>query len=58
MKVDAGLTWDLSKAGTEARALEEMGYSGLKSIETAHDPFLPLVSAARQAGVAVMRSAL
>ncbi len=46
MKVDAGLTWDLAKAGAEARALEEMGYSGLKSIETAHDPFLPLVSAA------------
>ncbi|MBT6274447.1 MAG: LLM class F420-dependent oxidoreductase [Chromatiales bacterium] len=46
MKVDAGLTWDLSKAGAEARELEEMGYAGLKSIETSHDPFLPLVAAA------------
>ena len=34
MKVDAGLTSDLDKAGPEAKALEEMGYAGLKSIET------------------------
>lgn len=47
MKVDAVLTWDLEKAGNEARELEEMGYAGLKTIETAHDPFLPLVSAAQ-----------
>ncbi|NKC11771.1 MAG: TIGR03617 family F420-dependent LLM class oxidoreductase [Gammaproteobacteria bacterium] len=46
MKVDAGLTSDLAKAGAEARELEEMGYAGLKSVETAHDPFLPLVPAA------------
>lgn len=47
MKVDAVLTWDLEKAGNEARELEEMGYAGLKTIETAHDPFLPLVAAAQ-----------
>lgn len=47
MKVDAVLTWDLDKAGAEARELEEMGYNGLKSIETAHDPFLPLLLAAQ-----------
>lgn len=47
MKVDAVLTWDLDKAGAEARELEEMGYDGLKSIETAHDPFLPLLLAAQ-----------
>jgi probable F420-dependent oxidoreductase len=46
MKVDAGLTWELDKAGDEARALEEMGYAGLKSVETNHDPFLPLTMAA------------
>ena len=46
MKIDAGLTWQLDRAGDEARRLEEMGYAGLKSIETAHDPFLPLVAAA------------
>ena len=39
MKVDAIITWDLNKAGNEARELEEMGYAGLKSAETAHDPF-------------------
>jgi probable F420-dependent oxidoreductase len=47
MKVDAVLTWDLDKAGAEARELEEMGYDGLKSIETNHDPFLPLLLAAQ-----------
>ena len=47
MKVDAVLTYDLDKAGAEARELEEMGYDGLKSIETSHDPFLPLLLAAQ-----------
>jgi alkanesulfonate monooxygenase SsuD/methylene tetrahydromethanopterin reductase-like flavin-dependent oxidoreductase (luciferase family) len=47
VKVDAVLTWDLDKAGAEARELEDMGYNGLKSIETAHDPFLPLLLAAQ-----------
>lgn len=47
MKVDAIITWDLNKAGKEARELEEMGYAGLKSAETAHDPFLPLLAAAQ-----------
>jgi probable F420-dependent oxidoreductase len=47
MKVDAGITWDLERAGAEARELEEMGYAGLKSAETSHDPFLPLLVAAQ-----------
>tara|TARA_Y100001934_G_scaffold266781_1_gene346650 strand:+ start:897 stop:1901 length:1005 start_codon:yes stop_codon:yes gene_type:complete len=47
VKVDAIITWDLNKAGNEARELEEMGYAGLKSAETAHDPFLPLLAAAQ-----------
>ena len=47
MKVDAPMTWDLDKAGQEARELEEMGYRGLKSAETAHDPFLPLLLASQ-----------
>ncbi len=47
MKVDAVVTSDLDKAGAEARELEEMGYDGLKSVETAHDPFLPLLLAAQ-----------
>ncbi|MEM7407791.1 MAG: TIGR03617 family F420-dependent LLM class oxidoreductase [Pseudomonadota bacterium] len=48
MKVDAVLTSDLDQAGAEARELEEMGYAGVKSVETAHDPFLPLLPAAQQ----------
>jgi probable F420-dependent oxidoreductase len=46
MKVDGGIGWDLDKVGGEARALEEMGYSGILSAETSHDPFFPLVVAA------------
>ncbi len=47
MKVDGGIGWDLRAAGPQARELEEMGYSGIQSAETAHDPFLPLAFAAQ-----------
>lgn len=46
MKVDGGIGYDLRRAGAQARELEEMGYSGIQSAETAHDPFLPLAQAA------------
>lgn len=46
MKVDGGLGFDLRRAGTTARALEEAGYSGAWTAETSHDPFLPLLLAA------------
>ncbi len=46
MKVDAALSGELHEVPARARALEEAGYDGLMSIETAHDPFLPLVLAA------------
>ena len=46
MKVDGGVGWDLDKVGAEAKALEEMGYSGLMTAETSHDPFFPLLVAA------------
>ena len=47
VKVDGGIGWDLDKVGEQARALEELGYSGLMTAETAHDPFFPLVIAAQ-----------
>lgn len=47
MKVDGVIGWDLDTAGRQARELEEMGYSGVQSAETAHDPFLPLAFAAK-----------
>ncbi len=47
MKVDGGVGWDLSSVGAQARELEEMGYSGVLSAETAHDPFFPLLVAAQ-----------
>ncbi|HTO57909.1 MAG TPA: LLM class flavin-dependent oxidoreductase, partial [Pseudomonadales bacterium] len=46
MKVDGGLGWELDKVGAEAKAQEELGYSGLMTAETSHDPFFPLVVAA------------
>ena len=48
MKVDGGIGWDLAQAGAQARQLEEMGFSGIQTAETAHDPFLPLAFAAQQ----------
>ena len=47
MKVDGGIGWDLDTAGAQARELEALGYSGIQSAETAHDPFLPLAFAAK-----------
>ena len=47
MKVDGGIGWELDQVGAEARELEEMGYSGVFTAETGHDPFLPLTIAAQ-----------
>ncbi len=41
-----GTGFDLSQAAEAAREAEEVGYDGLWSPETGHDPFLPLVVAA------------
>jgi probable F420-dependent oxidoreductase len=46
VKVDAHLAPDLARVPASARALEAMGYDGLTTAETNHDPFLPLVLAA------------
>ena len=47
MKVDGGVGLDLHAVGDQAKELESMGYSGLMTAETAHDPFLPLLVAAQ-----------
>ena len=46
MKIDAGISGNLSSAADEARRLEQLGYDGLKVAELTHDPFLPLTIAA------------
>lgn len=46
MKVDGGLAGGLADAGRSAAELEQAGYSGAWTAETAHDPFLPHVLAA------------
>lgn len=47
MKVDGGIGWELDKVGSQAAELEAMGYSGILSAETSHDPFFPLLVAAQ-----------
>lgn len=47
MKVDGGVGWELDAVGAQAQELEEMGYSGIMTAETAHDPFFPLLVAAQ-----------
>ncbi len=48
MKFEATLmTADIAEAGAAARRAEEMGFDGVLSFEGPHDPFLPLVLAAR-----------
>lgn len=46
MLVDGGLTHDLDSVPRRARELEALGYDGLVTAETSHDPFFPLVLAA------------
>ena len=46
MKIDGGLMGDLSQVPERAKRLEQVGYDGLMTAETAHDPFLPLALAA------------
>jgi probable F420-dependent oxidoreductase len=48
MKVDGGIGGELRKAGASAKELEEQGYDGIWSAETAHDPFFPLLLASQQ----------
>lgn len=61
MKVDSGLMgMQLGEMGERAKELEALGYDGLMTAETSHDPFLPLAVAAEhtkrielQTGIAV-----
>jgi len=46
MKVDGGISPELSKAAASAKEAEAAGYDGAWTAETSHDPFLPHVLAA------------
>jgi probable F420-dependent oxidoreductase len=46
MRIDGLLAADLASVPGRARELEELGYDGVMSFETDHDPFLPLALAA------------
>ena len=48
MKVDGGVGFGFNReVGLSAKALEDAGYDGAWSAETAHDPFFPLLLAAQ-----------
>ncbi len=47
MKVDGGVGFELDTVGAQAQELEEMGYAGIMTAETSHDPFFPLLVAAQ-----------
>lgn len=46
MKVDAGLGPQLDCVAEAVREHEQLGFDGVRTAETAHDPFLPLLLAA------------
>lgn len=46
MKIDGGISANLSGAAKSAQELEKAGYSGGWTAETSHDPFMPLLLAA------------
>ncbi|HEY4609400.1 MAG TPA: TIGR03617 family F420-dependent LLM class oxidoreductase, partial [Ilumatobacteraceae bacterium] len=46
MKVDGGISLELTKAAASATEAEAAGYDGAWTAETSHDPFLPHVLAA------------
>ena len=48
MKLDAGYHGSVRGAAATAMELEDAGYDGMVTAETAHDPFLPLVLAAHR----------
>ena len=39
MYVDGGVSNDLNAVGAQAAEMEDMGYTGVMTAETAHDPF-------------------
>jgi probable F420-dependent oxidoreductase len=46
MKIDGSLITELAGVPARVRELEDLGYDGAVSVETSHDPFLPLALAA------------
>ena len=46
MKIDAPVTTNMHRIGTQAKTLEEMGYDGVRLAELNHEPFMPLAIAA------------
>ncbi len=59
MKIDTGLGGvSLAAMGERARELEALGYDGIQTAETSHDPFLPLVVAAEHTTTAQLATSI
>lgn len=58
MKIDGGISLDLSNAAGSAQLAEEAGYSGAFTAETSHDPFLPLAIAAEHTATLELGTAI
>ena len=59
MLLDTGLaSAPLGACGAAARTAEELGYAGLWTSETSHDPFLPLVLAAQNTSRVVLGTSI
>ena len=56
MKVETMVSLDLAQSAETAKRAEALGYDGVLTPETGHDPFLPLVDR-RRAHVEASRSA-
>ncbi len=58
MKVDANIGWELDKVGAQAKELEDIGYSAIRTAETSHDPFFPLLVAAQHTDKAELMTSI
>ena len=47
MRIDSGISGNLSTAASEASTLEAKGYDAVYTAETSHDPFFPLLLASQ-----------
>ncbi len=58
MKVDTGIGTQLDKIPALARDIEGLGYDGVNTAETNHDPFLPLLLAAEHTDRIELRTSI
>ncbi len=58
MKVETIVSTDLARAADDARRAEALGYDGVLTPETGHDPFFPLVIAGEHTSTVTLGTAV